>query len=75
MNSKQLADKAIALAEAAKWASAETKRQIAFSRCAEHIYWCEDPRILESAALTVQSALDYVMMHFNYKNEPQREIS
>lgn len=73
MNSKQLALKAIALGEAATWASAEVKRQIAFSRCAEHLYWCDDPRILPAAAITAQSALDYVMMHFNYQNEPQRE--
>lgn len=72
MNSKQLADKAIALAEAATWASAEVKRQLAFARCAEHIYWCDDPRIIPAAALTVQSALDYVMMHFNYENEPAK---
>jgi hypothetical protein len=64
MNAKQLAAKAIEIGEQAKWASSEVKIQLAFGRCAEHIYWCDDAELLDKAAITVAGALDYVMMHF-----------
>lgn len=72
MDSRLLADKAIAEAMAATWASEKVKIQIAFGRCAEHIYWCEDQTLIPKAGLTVQTALEYVMMHFNHQNEPTK---
>jgi hypothetical protein len=65
MNAKQLAAKAIEVGEQAKWASTEVKIQLAFGRCAEHIYWCDDARLMDKAAVTMANALDYVMMHFS----------
>jgi hypothetical protein len=65
MNAKQLAAKAIEIGENATWASNQIKIELAFARCAMHIYWCDDADMLDKAAITVAGALDYVMMHFS----------
>jgi hypothetical protein len=66
MDSKKLAKIAIETGRNARdWASINVQRDLALARCALHLYWCDDKKMLPMAAITAEQAIATVIQHFN----------